>query len=99
MTDAEHTPYSKRVMELLGYRRFAVAGHDRGSYIVCRTALDHPDRVSKLVVMDSVTVEALERCDAEFAAAWCTGGSWRCWRRAQTDIAFDLALRVIDLDV
>ncbi|MEU4192380.1 alpha/beta hydrolase [Kribbella sp. NPDC026611] len=89
VTDADHTPYSKRAMALdvvglmdaLGHQSFAVAGHDRGSYVAYRTALDHPDRVSKLVVMDSVpAVEALERCGAEFAAAW-----WHWWFFAQSE--------------
>ncbi|GAA1551613.1 alpha/beta hydrolase [Kribbella hippodromi] len=87
VTDAEHAPYSKRamagdvvgVMSALGHERFAVVGHDRGSYVAYRTALDHPDRVRKLVVMDSVPVlEALERCGADFAAAW-----WHWWFFAQ----------------
>ncbi|GAA1133828.1 alpha/beta hydrolase [Kribbella jejuensis] len=89
VTDADHMPYSKRAMALdvvrlmdaLGHDRFAVAGHDRGSYVAYRTALDHPERVSKLVVMDSVpVVEALERCGAEFAAAW-----WHWWFFAQQE--------------
>jgi haloacetate dehalogenase len=87
-SDADHTPYSKRamaadvvaLMDHLGHERFAVAGHDRGSYVAYRTALDHPDRVTQLVVMDGVpVVEALERCDARFAARW-----WHWWFFAQT---------------
>jgi haloacetate dehalogenase len=87
-SDAAHTPYSKRamaadvigLMDQLGHERFAVAGHDRGSYVAYRTALDHADRVGKLVVMDAVpVVEALERCDARFAAMW-----WHWWFFAQT---------------
>lgn len=89
VTDADHAPYSKRefagdvvrLMTSLGHERFAVAGHDRGSYVAYRTALDHPERVSKLVVMDSVpVVEVLERCRAEFAAAW-----WHWWFFAQQE--------------
>jgi haloacetate dehalogenase len=87
-SDADHTPYSKRamaadvvaLMDHMGHERFAVVGHDRGSYVAYRTALDHPDRVTKLVVMDGVpVVEALERCDARFAAMW-----WHWWFFAQT---------------
>jgi len=78
-TTAEHEPYSKRalardvvaLMRRLGHERFAVAGHDRGSYVAFRLALDHPEAVERLVVMDSVPIgEALARCDARFAAAW-----------------------------
>lgn len=55
-----HFGHSKRamaqdqveVMEQLGFNRFAVAGHDRGGRVAHRMALDHPDSVSKLVVMD-----------------------------------------------
>jgi haloacetate dehalogenase len=77
--DAAHEAYSDRamardvvaLMEALGHRRFAVVGHDRGSYVAYRTALDHPDRVTALGVLDGVPiVEALERADARFAEDW-----------------------------
>ncbi|RSM72663.1 alpha/beta hydrolase [Kibdelosporangium aridum] len=75
----DHAPYSKRamaedivaIMRELGHQRFAVVGHDRGAYVAYRAALDHPDVVTKLVVIDIVpTAEALERCDAGFAKEW-----------------------------
>jgi haloacetate dehalogenase len=60
-----------RLMHLLGHPAFAVVGHDRGCYVALRSALDHPDSVTRLVVMDGVPIsEALDRCDATFAAAW-----------------------------
>ncbi len=76
---ADHAQASKRAMardaiELmarLGHRRFAVVGHDRGAYVALRTALDHPDAISHLVVLDAVPIgEALRRADARFARAW-----------------------------
>jgi len=75
----DHSQASKRamagdavaVMATLGHERFAVVGHDRGAYAALRTALDHPDRVSRLVVLDAVPIgEALARADATFAARW-----------------------------
>lgn len=55
----------------MGHERFAVVGHDRGSYVAYRTALDHPGRVTHLAVLDGVSIlEALERADARFAEAW-----------------------------
>jgi haloacetate dehalogenase len=81
--------YSKRamaadcveLMRRLGHPRFAVAGHDRGAYVASRTALDHPDLVQALVVMDAVPIaEALDRCDADFAARW-----WHWFFFAQTE--------------
>ncbi len=77
--DLDPQAYSKRamaadvvaLMRALGHERFAVVGHDRGSYVAFRLALDRPAAVTKLVVIDSVPiVEALERCDDRFAAAW-----------------------------
>jgi haloacetate dehalogenase len=61
-SDAAHRVYSKRataqdqieVMESLGFRRFLVAGHDRGGRVGHRMALDHRDRVEKLAVLDIV---------------------------------------------
>jgi len=59
------------LMRRLGHDRFAVVGHDRGSYVAMRTALDHPGAVTALGVLDSVPIgEALARADARFAAAW-----------------------------
>ncbi len=59
------------LMDALGHERFAVAGHDRGCYAAFRTALDHSRRVERLAVLDGVPViEALERCDEQFARAW-----------------------------
>ena len=78
-TTEDHEPYSKRamardvvgLMASLGHEQFAVVGHDRGAYVATRAALDHPDRVSHLVVLDAVPIgEALDRADARFAQAW-----------------------------
>ena len=75
----DHVPYSKRqmatdnlaLMRALGHERFAVVGHDRGSYVAFRLAMDHPEVVSHLAVLDGVPIgEALARCDASFAKAW-----------------------------
>src|SRR5271165_3453174 len=63
----KHTSQSKRpmaldgveVMEHLGYRQFLMVGHDRGGRVGRRMALDHPDRVQKLIVMDIVPAHYL----------------------------------------
>ncbi|HEY7390962.1 MAG TPA: alpha/beta hydrolase [Bryobacteraceae bacterium] len=62
-----HSNYSKRpmaqdgvdVMQHLGYNRYLMVGHDRGGRVGRRMALDHPDKVSKLVVMDIVPAHYL----------------------------------------
>ncbi|MFV2115830.1 alpha/beta fold hydrolase [Micromonospora sp. LOL_025] len=78
-SDPGHTAYAKRAMardvvgllDALGHDRAAVVGHDRGCYVAMRTALDHPQRVSRLGVLDGVPIgEALARADARFAARW-----------------------------
>jgi pimeloyl-ACP methyl ester carboxylesterase len=56
--------YSKRamaadvlaLMRRLGHERFAVAGHDRGVLVAQPLALEHPDSVSHLAVLDNVPV-------------------------------------------
>jgi haloacetate dehalogenase len=59
------------VMEWLGFRRFSVAGHDRGGRVAYRLALDHPERVARLAVLDIVPTETVwERADARFALAF-----------------------------
>ena len=65
-SDPEHLAYSKRtmaqdmvdVMVILGHGRYAVAGHDRGGRVAYRMALDHPERVTKLAVLDIVPTYA-----------------------------------------
>ncbi len=78
-SDADHRPYSKRVMardvvglmDRLGHDRFAVVGHDRGAYVAHRLAADYPERVTRLAVLDAVPIgAALDRADARFAALW-----------------------------
>lgn len=60
-----------RLLDALDVPRVVLAGHDRGCYVALRLALDHPDRVAALAVLDGVPIsEALARCDARFAAAW-----------------------------
>ncbi|PZW50975.1 haloacetate dehalogenase [Humitalea rosea] len=40
------------VMQALGYEQFMVAGHDRGARTAHRMALDHPERVTRLALLD-----------------------------------------------
>ncbi len=76
---ADHAPYSKRVMAQdqvalmrdLGFDRFAVVGHDRGGRVGHRMALDHPDAVEKLVVVDiAPTLTMYDRTDQAFATRY-----------------------------
>ncbi|WP_188974164.1 alpha/beta fold hydrolase [Deinococcus aerolatus] len=75
----DHSGMSKRalagdmaaLMTHLGHARFAVAGHDRGSYVAFRLAMDHPERVSHLAFLGFVPIlEALERAGERFARQW-----------------------------
>ena len=76
---ADHAPYAKRAMandmvfamEKLGFARFSVAGHDRGGRVAYRLALDHPERVERLAVLDVLsTADAWERADKRLATAF-----------------------------
>jgi haloacetate dehalogenase len=75
----DHAPYAKRamaadmvaVMSALGHERFHVGSHDRGARVAHRLALDHPDKVEKLAVLDIVpTIEHFERTDMAFAMGY-----------------------------
>ena len=75
----DHTPHSKRelardlvaAMAELGFERFAIAGHDRGGRVAYRMALDHPDRVTRLAVLDIVpTGDVWARADRTFAIGY-----------------------------
>ena len=56
------------VMARLGFERFAVAGHDRGARVAYRMALDHPETVERLAVLNIVpTADQFERMAREAA--------------------------------
>jgi haloacetate dehalogenase len=78
-TTADHEPYSKRamardqiaLMRHFGFERFAIAGHDRGGRCAYRLALDFPDAVTRLAVLDIVpTSEVLRRTDMRSALGY-----------------------------
>jgi haloacetate dehalogenase len=98
-TTPDHSPYSKRamasdqisVMRELGFERFFVCGHDRGGRVAYRMALDHPDHVLALAVLDIVpTWEAFSRADMAFGL-----GYWHWFFLAQP---YDFPERVIGAD-
>lgn len=69
--DAENRTYSKRemardivgLMDALGIARAHVLGHDRGARVAYRFALDHPDRLDRLGIIEIVPT-------GDFWAAW-----------------------------
>ena len=78
-TIPSHETYGKRamaadgvaLMRQLGFDRFDVAGHDRGARVAYRMALDTPDAVRRLTVMDVIpTGEVWARADARFALGY-----------------------------
>jgi haloacetate dehalogenase len=78
-TTPDHEPYSKRamardqvaLMRHFGFERFAVAGHDRGGRVAYRLALDHPERIEKLAVLDILpTWEHYRRTGFGFAMGY-----------------------------
>ncbi|WP_208245522.1 alpha/beta hydrolase (plasmid) [Rhizobium sp. T1470] len=71
-----HINYSKRtmaldqiqVMKALGFGHFSIVGHDRGARVAHRMALDHPDAVDSLALLDiAPTATMYARTDMEFA--------------------------------
>jgi haloacetate dehalogenase len=77
--EADHGLYSKRAMAAdmaalmsgLGHPRFLVCGHDRGGRVAHRLALDHPDRVERLALIDiAPTLDMYERTDLRFASLY-----------------------------
>ena len=78
-SEPDHGPYSKRamaqdqveLMQALGFKRFALAGHDRGGRVAHRMARDHPERIERLAVLDiSPTAIMYGRTDKDFATAY-----------------------------
>ncbi|MEU0794760.1 alpha/beta hydrolase [Amycolatopsis sp. NPDC005961] len=78
-TDKPRTGYDKRTMaadiaalaEHLGYPKVAVAGHDRGGRVAHRWALDRPDQVERVAVLDIAPTRAMwQRLDTGVAQAY-----------------------------
>jgi haloacetate dehalogenase len=75
----DHSPYGKtvmandmvRLMTGFGFSRFSIIGHDRGGRVAYRLALDHPDRVDRLALLDIIpTDEVFSRADARALLAF-----------------------------
>ena len=98
-SDPIHFPYSKRamakdqveVMAALGFDVFFVAGHDRGGRVAHRMALDHPERVLKLAVLDIIPTHTLYSTVEKEVAT----GYWHWFFLIQP---FDLPERLIGAD-
>ena len=66
MAQDQHT-----LMQSLGFDRYAVVGHDRGARVAHRLALDEPDAVERLAVLDIVpTLHMFENVDRAMAASY-----------------------------
>jgi len=79
LATVDHAPYAKKemakdmveLMDLFGHRDFYLAGHDRGGRVGHRLAIDYPERVRKLALLDIIpTVEHFERTDMAFAMGY-----------------------------
>ena len=78
-SDATHAAYSKRamaadmveVMQIFGFDRFRLGGHDRGGRVAHRLCVDHPDAVERVAVLDiSPTRTMFGQTDSAFATAY-----------------------------
>src|SRR5260221_2229228 len=59
------------VMRSLGHRCFSLCGHDRGGRVAHRLAVDHPDSVAKVAVLDiAPTLAMYEQTTEAFARAY-----------------------------
>jgi haloacetate dehalogenase len=78
-TTPDHAPYAKRamaadqvaLMRSLGHEAFFLAGHDRGGRVAHRLAIDHPDVVRRIAVLDiAPTLAMYEQTTDAFARAY-----------------------------
>ena len=63
------------LMDALGHRRFAVAGHDTGMWIGYALAADHPDRVARLAVAET-PLPGVSPSPPLFASAHLNNALW-----------------------
>jgi haloacetate dehalogenase len=75
----DHAAYSKRamaadqvaLMRTLGHERFLLVGHDRGARVAHRLAMDHPDAVMRVALLDiAPTLAMYEQTGEAFARAY-----------------------------
>lgn len=78
-SDAQHAVYSKRamaqdlhaLMAQLGYERFQVLAHDRGARVAHRLAVDYPETVERMLLLDiAPTLAMYEQTSQAFATAY-----------------------------
>ena len=78
-SDPEHRTYSKRemamdaiaVMKQAGFAQFDVLAHDRGARVAHRLAMDHPEVVGRLMLLDiAPTLAMYESAGPQFARAY-----------------------------
>lgn len=76
---ADHANYARRamaqdlitLMHTCGHDRFDVLAHDRGARVAHRMALDHPDALGRLAVLDiAPTLAMYTKTDEAFARAY-----------------------------
>ncbi len=59
------------LMQHLGHPRFLLGAHDRGARVAHRLALDHPDRVARMLLLDiAPTLDMYEQTTQAFATAY-----------------------------
>jgi haloacetate dehalogenase len=90
LSDKPRTGSDKRTMaadlralaRVLGHERVRLVGHDRGARVAHRYALDHPDEVERVAVLDIIpTREVFRRTDATLAK-----GFWHWFFHLQPDL-------------
>lgn len=78
-TDEAHLNYSKRemardgveLMNALGFEQFSILAHDRGARVAHRLALDHPEAVQRMVLLDiAPTLAMYSQTNEAFARAY-----------------------------
>lgn len=97
--DDEHTVYSKRtmardivgLMDALGLERAHILGHDRGGRVAYRFALDHPDRLNRLGIIEIVPTGA-------FWAHWNAELAYKAYHWTFLAQPAPLPERMIDAD-
>jgi len=76
LTEAELTHDMLALMTRLGHRRFSVAGHDFGAHVGARMAMQAPDRIARLGLVEAVPL--LEH-DGREDMAFSLAGYDACW--------------------
>jgi 2-hydroxy-6-oxonona-2,4-dienedioate hydrolase len=74
------------VVDAMGLDRFVIVGNSQGAWVAAKYAIQHPDRVTKMVLIASATISAAMGIPEEFTPAFKKLAGYNYTREAMRDM-------------